>query len=264
MRLLYYICSITILIFSSSYSKNINIENINFEVPSSHIYIEYSNDEVNDFFQKLTNTAIVKMYLMGPKKYIDLEKFLLDGNDIMNNPYVKSIMDKMEKKSFRDGAQASKWIVAEVKNTMRREKIDFITYVVISDQNLKKTFSESGYSSIFDELTNMSLTELSDQSLEIRKMITSLSSDKKSIPLNETMTIKLNKFKISKKKEQLYLNSIGDLIFVMGPIRLDIDLNLYLTEHNNKAIMLLSACYVNCAKFNNKFNLMKKNSFNYK
>ncbi len=50
----------------------------------------------------------------------------------------------------------------------------------------------------------------------------------------------------------------------MGPIRLDIDLNLYLTEHNNKAIMLLSACYVNCAKFNNKFNLMKKNSFNYK
>ena len=46
MRLLYYICSITILIFSSSYSKNINIENINFEVPSSHIYIEYYNDEV--------------------------------------------------------------------------------------------------------------------------------------------------------------------------------------------------------------------------
>ena len=264
MRLLFYICFIKILLISSSHSKNINIENINFEVPSSHVHIEYSNDEVNDFFQKLTNTANINMYLMGPKKYIDLEKSLLDGNDIMNNPYAKSIMEKMEKKSFIDEVQASKWIVSEVKNTMRREKIDFITYVVISDQNLKTTFSESGYSSIFDELTSMSLTELSDQSLEIRKMITSLSSDKKSIPINEIMTIKLNIFKISKKKEKLYLNSIGDLIFVMGPIRLDIDLNLYLTEHNNKAIMLLSACYVNCAKFNNKFNLMKKNSFSYK
>ena len=264
MRLLFYVSFITTLLFNSSHSKNINIKNINFEVPSSHIYIEYSNDEVNDFFQKLTNTASVKMYLMGPRKYIDLEKSLLDGNDIMNNHYAKSIMEKMEKKTFRDEAQASKWIVSEVKNTFRREKIDFITYVVISDQNLKTTFSESGYSSIFDELNNMSLTELSDQSSEIRKMITSLSNDKKSIPLNETMTIKLNKFKISKKKEQLYLNSIGDLIFVMGPIRLDIDLNLYLTEHNNRAIMLLSACYVSCAKFNNKFNLMKKNSFSYK
>ena len=264
MRLLFYVSFITTLLFNSSHSKNINIKNFNFEVPSSHIYIEYYNDEVDDFFQKLTNTASINVYLIGPSKYIDLEKSLLDGNDIMNNPYAKSIMEKMEKKSFKDEVQASKWLISEVKNIMRREKIDFITYVVISNQNLKITFSESGYSSIFDELTNMSLTELSDQSLEVRKMITSLSTDKKSIPINESTTVKLNKFKISKKKGQLYLNSIGDLIFVMGPIRLDIDLNLYLTEHKNKAIMLLSACYVNCAKFNNKFNLMKKNSFSYK
>ena len=44
-------------------------------------------------------------------------------------------------------------------------------------------------------------------------------------------------------------------------MRLDIDLNLFLTEHNDKAIMLISACYVNCSKFNAKFDKMKKNSF---
>ena len=47
----------------------------------------------------------------------------------------------------------------------------------------------------------------------------------------------------------------------MGPMSLDIDLNLFLTEYNNKAVMLVSACYVNCSKFNNKFNKMRKNSF---
>ena len=36
-------------------------------------------------------------------------------------------------------------------------------------------------------------------------------------------------------------------------MRLDIDLNLFLTEHNDKAIMLFSACYVNCSKFNSNF-----------
>ena len=41
-------------------------------------------------------------------------------------------------------------------------------------------------------------------------------------------------------------------------MRLDIDLNLFLTEHNDKAIMLISACYVNCSKFNSKFDKMKK------
>ena len=94
-------------------------------------------------------------------------------------------------------------------------------------------------------------------------MITSLSGNNKSIPINDDMTINLSKFKISKNKNnQLYLRSTGDFIYIFGPMRLDIDLNLFLTEHNDKAIMLISACYVNCSKFNSKFDKMKKNSFN--
>ena len=180
MRFIYYISLLAILIISSANSKNINIQDINFDVPQSHIYIEYTNDEVEDFFQEFMNSANIKLYLMGPKKYVDLERAILNGEDVMNNQYAKSIMKKMEKKNFKDEVQASKWVMSEVKKIMKKEKIDFISYVIFSDQNLKKTFSDNDFSGIIDELNQMNSSELAEQTKEIRKMITSLSGNNKS------------------------------------------------------------------------------------
>ena len=251
------------VLIGNSYSKIISIENINLEVPESHISIKYTNEEVENLYQDFTDTANITTYLVGPKKYVDLEKAILDGEDIMNNPYAKLIMKKMEKKNFRDEVQASKWIMSEIKKIMKKEKIDFISYVITSDQNLITTLSDDDFSEIIDELNKMNQSELNEQTKEIRKMITSLSGNNKSIPINDSMTINLSKFKISKNKSnQLFLKAAGNFIYIMGPMSLDIDLNLFLTEYNDKAVMLVSACYVNCSKFNNKFNKMRKNSFN--
>ena len=253
----------TLVLIGNSYSKIINIENINLEVPESHISIKYTNEEIENLYQDFTNTANITTYLVGPKKYVDLEKAILDGEDIMDNPYAKLIMKKMEKKNFRDEVQASKWIMSEIKKIMKKEKIDFISYVITSDQNLITTLSDDDFSEIIDALNKMNQSELNEQTKEIRKMITSLSGNNKSIPINDSMTINLSKFKISKNKSnQLFLKAAGNFIYIMGPMSLDIDLNLFLTEYNDKAVMLVSACYVNCSKFNNKFNKMRKNSFN--
>ena len=253
----------TLVLIGNSYSKIISIENINLEVPESHISIKYTNEEIENLYQDFTDTANITTYLVGPKKYVDLEKAILDGEDIMDNPYAKLIMKKMEKKNFRDEVQASKWIMSEIKKIMKKEKIDFISYVITSDQNLITTLSDDDFSKIIDELNGMNQSELNEQTKEIRKMITSLSGNNKSIPINDSMTINLSKFKISKNKSnQLFLKAAGNFIYIMGPMSLDIDLNLFLTEYNDKAVMLVSACYVNCSKFNNKFNKMRKNSFN--
>lgn len=253
----------TLALIGNSYSKIISIENINLEVPESHISIKYTNEEVENLYQDFTDTANITTYLVGPKKYVDLEKAILDGEDIMNNPYAKLIMKKMEKKNFKDEVHASKWIMSEIKKIMKKEKIDFISYVITSDQNLITTLSDDDFSEIIDELNKMNQSELNQQTKEIRNMITSLSGNNKSIPINDSMTINLSKFKISKNKSnQLFLKAAGNFIYIMGPMSLDIDLNLFLTEYNDKAVMLVSACYVNCSKFNNKFNKMRKNSFN--
>ena len=259
--LILFLCSLVLT--GNSFSKIISIENINLEVPESHISIKYTNEEVENLYQDFTDTANITTYLVGPKKYVDLEKAILDGEDIMNNPYAKLIMKKMEKKNFKDEVQASKWIMSEIKKIMKKEKIDFISYVITSDQNLITTLSDDDFSEIIDELNKMNQSELNEQTKEIRKMITSLSGNNKSIPINDSMTINLSKFKISKNKSnQLFLKAAGNFIYIMGPMSLDIDLNLFLTEYNDKAVMLVSACYVNCSKFNNKFNKMRKNSFN--
>ena len=85
-------------------AKILNIENqILLEVPSSHKYIEYDNEEAREAIEEVTDLIEgleIKMFLVGPSKYVELEKAILDGEDIMENKYVKSIMKKAEKKKI--------------------------------------------------------------------------------------------------------------------------------------------------------------------
>ena len=83
---------ITLFFFISNnilYAKILNIENkIQIEVPSSHTYIKYENKEVSEFINELTDSikgTNMDLYLVGPKKYVDLEKAIIDGEDPMNN-----------------------------------------------------------------------------------------------------------------------------------------------------------------------------------
>ena len=102
---------------------------------------------------------------------------------------------------------------------------------------------------------------------EIRKTLTYLGGNNKTILINEDMTIILNEFKIAKNEYgNLFLKSNGKMIWVMGAMKLDIMLNLFVTENSDKAYLFMSACYVNCSKFNSKFDKMIKpiNSTNTK
>ena len=72
----------------------------------------------------------------------------------------------------------------------------------------------------------------------------------------------INKFKISKNVYgKLFLKSNGKMIWVMGAMKIDIKLNLFVTENNDKAYLFMSVCYVNCSKFNSKFDKMIKPIF---
>ena len=85
-------------------AKILNIENkVLLEVPSSHKYIEYDNEEARESIEKLTDLMEdleIKMFLVGPSKYVDFEKAILDGENPMENKYVKSIIKKGEKKNL--------------------------------------------------------------------------------------------------------------------------------------------------------------------
>ena len=79
-------------------AKILNIQNkILLEVPSSHKYMEYENEKVRESLEEITDLIEgleIEMFLVGPSKYVDLEKAILDGEDPMENKYVKSIIKK--------------------------------------------------------------------------------------------------------------------------------------------------------------------------
>ena len=250
-------------------AKILNIENkIQIEVPFSHKFIRYHNEEITESINELKDSIDgieVDFYLIGPSKYVDLEQALvLDGEDPMENEYVQSIMKKFERKKFQDEVKAGKWMISEMKKIMKKEKIDFITYVFVTNKTLIEM--ASGEDEIIDmltELQSMNNSELIKQTKEIKKEIASFEGASSTSYAVGSTTFKYNKLKIGKNKNgNLFLKGPSKFFWAINEtMTIDAKLNVYLGEHNNRTYGFISACYVDCSKFNSKFNNMIKPVF---
>ena len=261
---------------SSSFAKILNIENkIQIEVPSSHKFIRYNNEEITESINELKDSIDgieVDFYLVGPSKYVDLEQALvMDGEDPMENEYVKSIIKKYEKKlerkMFQDPFKAGKWIISEMKKIMKKEKIDFITYVFVINKTLIEMSSEEDeIIDMLTELQSMNNSELIKQTKEIKKEIASFEGASSTSYAFGPTTLTYNKLKIGKNKNgNLFLKGPSKFFMAINEtMTIDAVLNVYLGEHNNKTYGFISACYVDCSKFNSKFDKMIKPTFSTK
>ena len=273
MRFILIILLVSFTFLSSSFAKILNIENkIQIEVPSSHKFIRYDNAEimesVNEFKDSIDGME-VDFYLVGPSKYVDLEQALfIDGEDPMENEYIKSIIKKyegtFERKMLQDPLKAGKWVISEMKKIMKKEKIDFITYAFVINKTLIEM--SSGEDEIIDmliELQSMNNSELIKQTKEIKKQIASIEGANSIRYAFGPTTITYNKLKIGKNKNgNLFLKGPSKFFIVINEtMTIDAVLNIYLGEHNNRTYGFISACYVDCSKFNSKFDKMIKPVF---
>jgi len=254
-------------------AKILDIENkIQIEVPSSHKFIRYNNEEITESINELKDSIDgieVDFYLVGPSKYVDLEKALvMDGEDPMENEYVKSIIKKyegkLERKMLQDPLKAGKWIISEIKKIMKKEKIDFITYVFVINKTLIEMSSEEDeIIDMLTELQSMNNSELIKQTKEIKKEIASFEGASSTSYAFGPTTFTYNKLKIGKNKNgNLFLKGPSKFFMAINEtMTIDAVLNVYLGEHNNKTYGFISACYVDCSKFNSKFDKMIKPTF---
>jgi hypothetical protein len=257
-------------------AKILNIENkIQIEVPSSHKFIRYNNEEITESINELKDSIDgieVDFYLVGPRKYVDLEQALvIDGEDPMENEYVKSIIKKyegkLERKMLQDPLKAGKWIISEMKKIMKKEKIDFITYVFVINKTLIEMSSEEDeIIDMLTELQSMNNSELIKQTKEIKKEIASFEDASSTSYAFGSTTFTYNKLKISKNKNgNLFLKGPSKFFIAINEtMTIDAVLNVYLGEHNNRTYGFISACYVDCSKFNSKFDKMIKPTFSTK
>ncbi len=263
MRFFSFILLFSFALLSSSFAKLLNIENkIQIEVPTSHKFIEYDNEEVKNSIEEIVQDyegMEIDLYLVGPKKYVDLEKAILDGEDPMDNKFVREIVKKLERKNFRNEDKAAKWMIAESKKIMRREKIDFITYVLVLNKTLSDLLVEGNeLDDIIIELQLMNNSEIQNKTKEIKNMISSLEgANDKSYFFGPTR-IDYNKFKIGKNEYgNLFLKGPSNISFALNDmITIDAKLNVFFGAHNNRTYLMISSCFVECSKFNTKFNKM--------
>ena len=276
MRFFSFILLVSFTLLSSSFAKILNIENkIQIEVPSSHKFIRYNNEEITESINELKDSIDgmeVDFYLVGPSKYVDLEKALvIDGEDPMENEYIKSIIKKyerkLERKMFQDPFKAGKWIISEMKKIMKKEKIDFISYVFVTNKTLIEMSSEEDeIIDMLTELQSMNNSELIKQTKEIKKEIASFEGASRTSYAFGPSTFTYNKLKIGKNKNgNLFLKGPSKFLMAINEtMTIDAVLNVYLGEHNNRTYAFLSACYVDCSKFNSKFDKMIKPTFSTK
>ena len=273
MKFFLFILLVSFTFLSSSFAKILNIENkIQIEVPSSHKFIRYDNAEImesiNEFKDSIDGME-VDFYLVGPSKYVDLEKALvIDGEDPMENEYIKSIIKKyegmFERKMLQDPLKAGKWVISEIKKIMKKEKIDFVTYAFVINKTLIEMSSgEDEIIDILTDLQSMNNSELIKQTKEIKKQIASIEGASKTKYAFGPSTITYNKLKIGKNKNgNLFLKGPSKFFMAINEtMTIDALLNFYLGEHNNRTYGFISACYVDCSKFNSKFDKMIKPVF---
>jgi len=146
--------------------------------------------------------------------------------------------------------------VSELKKILKKEKVEYFTYVIISSDKFIDLEDSNELKEIIDAHNQMSKNELKEITKEYKKEMTSLSRDNKSIPINEDTSIILQKFEISKDiNGQLYL-IMNAKVNWMNTIQ--IPFNIYFSKFNDYLYLIVSECWLNCSKQVQRFNRMIK------
>ena len=109
----------------------------------------------------------------------------------------------------------------------------------------------------------MNNSELVKQTKDLKKMISSLDGANNKSYLIGPVKFDYNKLKIAKNEYgNLFLKGPSKLTYAVNDIlSIEASLNVFIGSHNNKTYLLISACYVDCSKFNSKFDKMIKPVF---
>ena len=254
-----------IYFMSHSSAKILNLnENITLDVPNSHNYFKFEEDEISsafyggmdDFVEVLGDLDIeIDLYLVGPNKIIQIVEQVLQGKKVEDLDFVKKLIKKAERKNFSSEKSQMKWAVKEIRNLLKKEKINFFTYVMVSKTDFNQ-IDDRELKEIINTHDQMSQNELKNSTKQYRKQMTSLSRDNKSIPINEDSTIVLNKFEIAKNTNgQLFLNLNAKFDW-MNVVK--IPFHIYISRTNGYMFAVITECWVNCQKQTQRFNDMIK------
>ena len=130
------------------FAKNIQLgSEIILDVPDSHEFILIEEDAstegllygTGELFENLEELDI-KFSVVGPAKLIEVIQSLVDGTEAQDIDVFKQLLKEAEKREYYDfdDPKVVKWFGKEMKKIMKKEKIDFYTYVFFSNKKIDK------------------------------------------------------------------------------------------------------------------------------
>ena len=264
-KTIFFILLVTI-ICSKSYAKMMDLNSkVLLNVPNSHNYIKFEDDEMSsafygsfdDLLDEFQNLDLdIELYMVAPNAVIEIVEKVIDGAELEDLDFIKPLIKKAERKSFSSEKSQMKWLVSELKKILKKEKVEYFTYVIISSDKFIDLEDSNELKEIIDAHNQMTKNELKEITKEYRKEMTSLSRDNKSIPINEDTSIIIQKFEISKDNNgQLYL-IMNAKVNWMNTIQ--IPFNIYFSKFNDYLYLIVSECWLNCSKQVQRFNRMIK------
>ena len=267
-KTIFFILLVTI-ICSKSYAKMMDLNSkVLLNVPNSHNYIKFEDDEMSsafygsfdDLLDEFQNLDLdIELYMVAPNAVIEIVEKVIDGAELEDLDFIKPLIKKAERKKFSSEKSQMKWLVSELKKILKKEKVEYFTYVIISSDKFIDLEDSNELKEIIDAHNQMSKNELKEITKEYKKEMTSLSRDNKSIPINEDTSIILQKFEISKDiNGQLYL-IMNAKVNWMNTIK--IPFNIYFSKFNDYLYLIVSECWLNCSKQVQRFNRMIKPMF---
>ena len=237
-------------------------------VPNFHNYIKFEDDEMSsafygsfdDLLDEFQNLDLdIELYMVAPNAVIEIVEKVIDGAELEDLDFIKPLIKKAERKKFSSEKSQMKWLVSELKKILKKEKVEYFTYVIISSDKFIDLEDSNELKEIIDAHNQMSKNELKEITKEYKKEMTSLSRNNKSIPINEDTSIILQKFEISKDiNGQLYL-IMNAKVNWMNTIK--IPFNIYFSKFNDYLYLIVSECWLNCSKQVQRFNRMIKPMF---
>ena len=253
---------ISFLWCSSVSSKIINInQTLSLDIPTNYEFIKIDDSNsssflygMGEFFDELDNLEL-EFYFIAPRAAIDVVQELLDGTEAEDLDVFKDILRKAKKKNFNSYQSQMKWVFSEFKKKMKKEKISSLTYAIVAKQKIKDIEDEELIDFI-KEVENMNDTEKKEFTDELRKEMTTLSRDNKTVPINEDMSLVIKKFNIAQNQNNKLFLEFNFLLKWLNVV--NIPGNLYLSERNEYLYLVASECWVNCSKQNSRFKKMIK------
>ena len=247
---------------SSVSSKIINInQTLSLDVPTNYEFIKIDDSNsssvlygMGEFFDEL-DILELEFYIIAPRAAIDVVQELLDGTEAEDLDVFKTILRKAEKKKFNSYQSQIKWFVSELKKKMKKEKVSSITYAIVSKQKIKNIDDEE-FIDLIKEIENMNESERKEFTDELRREMTSLSRDNKTIPINEDTSLVIKKFNIAKNHNNKLFVEFNVILKWLNVV--SIPGNLYLSERNEYLYLVASECWVNCSKQSSRFKKMIK------